>query len=372
MKIAQYRIDMDSQHAYSREVSRTETLRVWVGDQPPDSNAPAGNGSTPADSVRVAISDAARQAVAAASEQSPALAPEDGAGQVAAVDSAHDHAVSDPRLRLLIRIVEALTGQKVILMDADDLRAITGDHAVSSDAGSSGITQQDNAPAPRHGWGVEYDYREEIIESENTSFRAHGEIVTADGARLQFDITLDMSRHFHQQTDLSFRAGDAVRKDPLVINFDGTAAELTDQKFDFDIDADGQDDRISFLSSNSGFLALDKNGNGKIDDGSELFGTRTGNGFAELAAYDTDGNGWIDENDAIFASLRIWTKDADGTDRLSTLAERNIGALYLGQVATPFDLNDHRNTQHGQILSTGLYLSESGQAGTMQQLDLFV
>ena len=167
-------------------------------------------------------------------------------------------------------------------------------------------------------------------------------------------------------------AGDAVRKDPLVINFEGNAAELTGEKFDFDIDADGVDDRISFVSSASGFLALDRNGNGRIDDGHELFGARTGDGFAELAAYDSDGNGWIDENDAIFAELRIWTKDSSGADQLGTLAQHNIGALYLGQAATPFDLKDAQYNQHGQILSTGVYLFEDGRAGTMQQLDLFV
>src|SRR5690606_19466085 len=105
---------------------------------------------------------------------------------------------------------------------------------------------------------------------------------------------------------------------------------------------------------------------------SELFGARTGDGFAELAAYDTDGNGWIDENDAAFADLRVWTKGGDGADHLSPLPARNIGALYLVKPATPFDLKAGQNRQHGQVLATGLYLFEDGRAGTIQQLDLFV
>lgn len=372
MKIAQYSIGMDSQHTYSRQVSRTETLRAWVGDQRPDFEALANNGQNPAASAQVAISEAARQAVAAASEQPDTALSETEAEQAAAIESINDDTVSDPKLGLLIKIVEALTGKKVKLMDAGEIGRMAGYSDELAEAESQKVATQGNGQAPLQGWGVEYDYHEEIYESEKTSFHASGEILTADGKRIQFDISLQMSREFYQQTSVSFRAGDAQRKDPLVINFEGNAAELTDQKFDFDIDADGQVDRISFLSSASGFLALDKNGNGTIDDGSELFGTRTGNGFAELAAYDSDGNGWIDENDTIFASLRIWTKDANGDDHLSTLAERNIGALYLGQTATPFDLKDKRNNQHGQILSTGLYLSENGRVGTMQQLDLFV
>ena len=53
-------------------------------------------------------------------------------------------------------------------------------------------------------------------------------------------------------------------------------ADVRDQTFKFDLDADGREDEISMLGKGSGFLALDKNGNGKIDDGSELFGTKSG------------------------------------------------------------------------------------------------
>ena len=77
----------------------------------------------------------------------------------------------------------------------------------------------------------------------------------------------------------------------------------------FDIDADGEEESISYLQGGSGYLALDKNGDGVINDGSELFGTKSGDGFADLAEYDADGNGWIDENDPIFDKLLIWAKD---------------------------------------------------------------
>src|SRR5690606_3016815 len=263
----------------------------------------------------------------------------------------------------------ALTGRKIRVMDSGEISRLSV--ANEEFAREAEALQPAGGEQPQ-GWGVEYDYHEEIYESEQTSFVARGEIRTADGRVLQFDLALHMSREFYQQTSVSFRAGDAVRKDPLVINFDGTAAELSDFKFDFDIDADGEADRIAFVGGASGFLALDRNGIGRIDDGSALFGARTGNGFAELAAFDSDGNGWIDENDAIFAQLRIWTKDASGADQLSTLAEHDIGALYLGSAATPFDLKDAHNQQHGQILSSGVYLREVGRSGTIQQLDLFV
>lgn len=89
-----------------------------------------------------------------------------------------------------------------------------------------------------------------------------------------------------------------------------------------DLDADGMEDQISFVLPGSGFLALDLNGDGRINDGRELFGPETGDGFAELARYDEDGNQWIDENDPVFERLRIWTKDAEGRDVLRPSGKR--------------------------------------------------
>ncbi len=193
---------------------------------------------------------------------------------------------------------------------------------------------------------------------------------TADGQQINFTLQLEMSRSFVQETHLSIREGDAVRKDPLVINFNGTGAQLTDAQFAFDLDADGQQENIAFVTGGSGFLALDKNQDGQINNGTELFGTRSGDGFADLAQYDQDGNQWIDENDAVYSQLKVWQRDANGQDSLSTLAQAGVGALYLGRVASPFSVNTATNQTLGLVRSTGVFLYESGAAGTLQQVDL--
>ena len=91
----------------------------------------------------------------------------------------------------------------------------------------------------------------------------------------------------------------------------------------------------------------------------------------EPIEYDADGNGWIDENDPIFDKLLIWAKDENGKDELYTLKEAGVGAICLQRAATDFSLNSQKdNTQNGQIRSTGIFLYENGNAGTMQQLDL--
>jgi hypothetical protein len=160
--------------------------------------------------------------------------------------------------------------------------------------------------------------------------------------------------------------------DPLVINFGGRAAQLEGQCFAFDLDADGQAETLHELGGASGYLVIDRNGDGRINDGSELFGPGSGDGFADLAALDGDGNRWLDEADAAFSTLRVWQRDASGQDHLASLGERGVGALYLGSTATPFALTDGDNRRLGQVRASGLYLNEDGSAGTLQQIDLAV
>ena len=158
--------------------------------------------------------------------------------------------------------------------------------------------------------------------------------------------------------------------DPLVINFDTDATSLSDMTFLFDLDADGNAEEISKLNKGSGFLALDKNEDGIINDGSELFGTKSGNGFKDLKRFDSDGNGWIDENDYIFDKLKIYTKDYDNKDVLYTLKDLDIGAIYLGYGATEFALNNlSDNSTNGVIRNTGFFLREDGSAGSIQHVD---
>ena len=207
-------------------------------------------------------------------------------------------------------------------------------------------------------------------ESENTHFAAQGIIKTNDGQEIEFSLYLGMSREHISHESLTLRAGDAAKIDPQVINFDGSAADLTSMRFTFDLDLDGEEEVIPFVRPGSGFLALDINKDGKINNGTELFGPRTGNGFAELAAHDQDGNNWIDENDAVYNSLSVWTKDPKGDDILTPIREKEIGAIYLASLDSQFDLRDAANNSIGEIGSTGIYIHEDGVVKTIQQINL--
>lgn len=220
-------------------------------------------------------------------------------------------------------------------------------------------------------WNKVTDTYYSMEEKETTTFESTGTAITADGRKLEFDVSMTMSRSFAEEYASSdFVQYEQVLTDPLVINLDSNPVSLSGQHFYFDLDCDGKKEEISSLGAGSGFLAYDKNNDGIINDGSELFGTKSGNGFHDLAAYDTDGNGWIDEADEIYQHLKVWYKDENGNDKLISLKDADVGAIYLGSEKTTFSLTDKNNNLDGMVRSTGVFLRESGGSGTISQIDL--
>ena len=216
------------------------------------------------------------------------------------------------------------------------------------------------------------------IEQEDTSFSTVGSVRTKDGREINFNVNVNMSRRCEEYYKEQLNVAEFTLHDPLVINLDTDVAEVSDQTFYFDLDADGKEEEISVLNG-SGYLALDKNGDGTINDGSELFGTRNGDGFTDLAQYDEDGNGWIDENDSIWSKLKIWCKDENGNDVLYKLSDKGVGAICLQNVSTDFTLQGDRKAQDGTtnanatnavVRKTGIFLYENGNVGTVQHVDM--
>jgi len=281
---------------------------------------------------------------------------------------ANDETSRDSQVLMLL---EALIARMLEFISGNQEAQVTDVREVLKTQAS---TLPDSRPGrPRRIVEMEWksEFTETIREHESTDFTSTGTIRTADGRALDFKLDLAMCRDFKCERTAT-ESGKVVLRDPLVINFAGKAAELSGKHFEFDLDADGKTESVYDLGSGSGYLAIDANADGRINDGSELFGTRSGNGFADLAALDGDGNHWIDEADAGFDRLRIWERSATGEDSLSTLRDKGVGALYLGMTETPFRLTDSENLMLAQIRASGIYLREDGSAGSLQQLDLAV
>ncbi len=150
---------------------------------------------------------------------------------------------------------------------------------------------------------------------------------------------------------------------PVILDLSGDGFSLTDAAHGvlFDISGSGKPIQVAWTapSADNGFLALDRNGDGIINDGTELFGNFTPqpqsphpNGFLALAVYDKpenegNGDGIIDARDKIFASLRLWIDtNHDGACRpeeLYTLPSRGVASISLSYHA------EMRRDQYGNL-----------------------
>ena len=271
------------------------------------------------------------------------------------------------KISLLEMMIELMTGKKVKLklFDPEDSKA--SPDVSNWKAPDLQLPMNPQANAPGQIWDS-MEFTHFTYESEKVSYQMQGLVNTADGRSINVDISMYMSREFASYTNISMQMQRPC--DPLVINYGGNAASLLGETFDFDLTMSGSMSKISLLGEGSGFLAVDWNGDGKINDGGELFGTRTGNGFEELRRYDSDRNGWIDEADPIFSKLLIWSRDKNGNDQLFTLKELGIGAIFLGDIDTQFSFKDDSNNTTGIMRSTSFFLKENGGAGTVSHVDM--
>lgn len=352
MKIMDSGVRMDARWSATRQHSAKETVQFWTQNQ---------NLSTE-ENVLIDISEKGKSL-----QQNAAVSRSDSTSNDCELSLSEK---DKEKIRLIEKFIYVLTGKRIKLkiIDAEKL----SDEKLGELENVKASHEQGQTPVRQpQGWGLKIDRHEFYREAESMSFYSSGSVATADGRTINFNLAFNVSREFIRSESLSIRAGDALL-DPLVINFKNVSSLLGDRNYSFDIDCDGNEDNIAFTDMGSGLLALDRNNNNIIDDGSELFGPQSGDGFNELAAYDEDQNGWIDENDEIFNKLRIWTLDDEGNKTLLALGQVGVGAIYLGNVNSEFGLKNTANDTLGQIRSTGIYLKESGEAGTIQHVDLAI
>jgi len=338
MKVVDSTVLMGSTRSYTESFEEHTDLRVWIDAgrrQPRDTVTISGRARSCAEACRMT-----------------------GGNDIA----------PDAGLEISLRklIAEILAGRRIDVLHIED---VTGGDTRRATEGTAGLP---DGAGTGQGWGLDYSHDEEYTERETVVLEARGVVKTADGREIEFSLGLVMDRRYVESHEIRIRAGDAL-KDPLVINLDGSPVELSGRTFAFDLDADGTPDSLDGLPAGKGYIAFDRNGNGTIDDGTELFGPATGDALMELERLDADGNGWVDEGDDAFSSLYVLTFDDDGGQVLRSMRDAGVGALFASGAATPFDLKDGLTGQSsGRVRATGIYLAENGSAGTIQQVDLRV
>ena len=171
---------------------------------------------------------------------------------------------------------------------------------------------------------------------------------------------------FSMRLEISFGPQTEEVSDPLIIDVkgDGFTTSGIESGVAFDIDADGFIDQVSIPTTDDAFLALDVNGNGIIDNGSELFGDQTGyqNGFEYLASFDDNNDNKIDANDRIFNSL-LMMRLINNDQFITQLSETTIQSINLGYT------NTSTNTDSGdRIVQMSDYKNSDGQKGVIADL----
>jgi len=178
------------------------------------------------------------------------------------------------------------------------------------------------------------------------------------------------------------------RRDPLTIDLDGDGIETvpassTDPIL-FDHDGDGIKTGTGWVHPDDGFLVMDRNSNGVIDDGMELFGDATSlytggkaaDGFAALRQEDTNNDGKVDNLDANWADLKVWRDlNQDGVSQAGELSTMDQAGIAEFNVARIF--NNQILPDGNQIADLGTYtktdgsISTMGDVGQMADVNLF-
>lgn len=194
-----------------------------------------------------------------------------------------------------------------------------------------------------------------------------GSAQLADGQQVSWDFSFQMEYSWASISSQTLLASEL--QDPIVISLNGMPAQLKGDTYSFDLFNTGVPVQLPNLAAQQFYLGLDRTGNGRIESGAELFGPRSGEGFAELATYDLDGNGFIDAQDAIWQDLYLWRPDG----MQLSMADAELGAISVQSVPTRMPLFFEGSDQlAGMLQRSSVFIDTRQQVGLVQQIDLVV
>jgi hypothetical protein len=200
------------------------------------------------------------------------------------------------------------------------------------------------------------DRMDSYLNGDSDQELSFDEFVTQVGEEFGFSsVSIEQSYEINFQSRTTIQNGERIRErenakmeeiaqsgvmqeaEPLVFDLDGDGLELTtaEDGVEFDITGDGKTEQTAFVTGDDAFLSLDRNGNGTIDSGKELFGDQHGakNGIEELRKFDDNNDGVIDKNDAVFDQLRLFIdRNGDGasqSNELVSLHDEGISKISL-------------------------------------------
>jgi hypothetical protein len=202
-------------------------------------------------------------------------------------------------------------------------RAADIDMQNAGGSAASAPTASPVAGATSTAGGIQISSQSLSIEVSQVNINVNSGTITQSGTATKLEWSHTLSRIVEVSTQV----------DPLVLDLTGEGLSFSGSKNGrlYDINGDGKLRMTSWIEGdNAAFLALDRNGNGSIDNGGELFGDQHGaqDGFAELSKFDDNADGTIDDKDAVFHMLLLVAPDG----KTRGLAEAGITQLHISGV----------------------------------------
>ncbi|MBI2423741.1 MAG: hypothetical protein HYV27_13000 [Candidatus Hydrogenedentes bacterium] len=186
----------------------------------------------------------------------------------------------------------------------------------------------------------------------------------ANGATTQSQ-TVQLEFKFSFEASFTATQTQVQQADPIILDLDDDGFELTDYRdgAKFDLLANGAAQNTAFVNGGDAFLALDRNNDGQIDNGAELFGEQRGarNGFEELRKLDSNGDSVIDALDKDYALLKLFKDNGNGkTEKgeLISLKDAGIASIDLNYIDT-----DQRAAGNNRITQLASFTRSDGSKG---------
>ncbi|MBF0501066.1 MAG: hypothetical protein HQM09_13085 [Candidatus Riflebacteria bacterium] len=191
-----------------------------------------------------------------------------------------------------------------------------------------------------------------------------------DISNVQLDSTRQSQQTLQTNQSLETQRQQGKKIDPLVIDLKGNGLDLTsvDKGALFDMNADGRPEKVGWVKGDDALLVLDRNGNGKIDNGTEVFGDQNGaaNGFAELAKYDDNHDGVIDSKDRIFKALKLY-RDINGNGSIDSGELTGLSQAGIERLSLSFKRIAESAGQHTIALKGG-FTRTDGSSGEVSDV----
>ncbi|WP_281560197.1 hypothetical protein [Thalassomonas sp. RHCl1] len=287
-----------------------------------------------------------------------------------------------PRLESIKLILAAYFGKELDLEeylfdfasppDSGQGNALNPDQAINAANSGADFVMVDNQVFRA---GEQVQVEEWFTREQSLSYQMQGQFQLDDkqiSLSYEFNISSESTRYRRFAT----RAGNL--QDPLLVQFGNQSLGHIEGGQAFDINSDNTLDKLPIFSGDVGYLVFDQNANGRADDGSELFGPASGNGFHELAAFDSNQNGFIDQDDEHFDQLYLWQPKGESEgeaepgaqQRWLSLEDAGIAAINLSAIDTPYSFYDENDQVEAQMRRSSFAIGENGRGYGVHQVDV--